>query len=93
MIDKTKIFPQNDLFNFNTDNPAVNRVEDKIRHTELAIKYTRQTVGLHQNKKNLIRLEKELKRQIFNYNKFDLFNVLSAEMDKSLMASLRMEYQ
>lgn len=84
MIDKDKIFPPNEFFTFNTDSPSINRIEDSIRRTELAIKYTKHTVRLHQNKKKLIKLEHELKRSIFQRNKFDLFNAMCKEIDKSL---------
>ncbi|MEX3625120.1 hypothetical protein [Viridibacillus arvi] len=92
MIVKNKIFPPNEFFEFKTDYPSINRIEDKIRYIELVIKYTRHTVRLHQNKKNLIKLEKELRREIFNSNKLDLFNVISEEIDKSLEKELNEQF-
>lgn len=84
MIDKNQIFPPNELFEFKTDSRSINRIEDRIRQLELAIKYTRHTVKLNQNKRNLKVLEQELKMSIYHHNKFDLFEVISREIDKRI---------
>lgn len=92
MIDKNKLFPSSELFKFNTDSPAINRAEDMLRKKELAIKYTRKTVRVHQNKKSLALLVDKLKNCIYQHNKFDLFKVVEREMDEQLSQSIKSQF-
>lgn len=93
MINKNDIFPPNELFEFKTDSPSINHIENRIRFTEQVISYTRHTVRLHQNKKKLLNLERKLKITIFNHNKCDLFNVISDKLDEELEDSIGKQFQ
>jgi hypothetical protein len=64
--------------------PAANEIRKRISNTELAIKYTKHTVRLKQNKKKLNNLHNELNRTIFNHNKFNLFNYMDELISKEL---------
>ncbi|MGH0831238.1 hypothetical protein ACQVTX_23470 [Bacillus pretiosus] len=92
MIDKNKLFPSSELFKFNTDSPAINRAEERVRKKELVIKYTRKTVRMHQNKKSLVLLVEKLKNCIYQHNKFDLFKVVEREMDEQLSQSIKSQF-
>ncbi|KMP65182.1 hypothetical protein TU57_10570 [Bacillus cereus] len=92
MIDKNKLFPSSELFKFNTDSPAINRAEKRVRKKELAIKYTRKTVRVYQNKKSLALLVEKLKNCIYQHNKFDLFKVVEREIDERLSQSIKSQF-
>ncbi len=92
MIDKNKLFPSSELFKFKTESPAINRAENMVRKKELAIRYTRKTVRIHQNKKSLALLVDKLKNCIYQHNKLDLFKVAEREMDEQLSQSIKSQF-
>jgi len=93
MADKHKLFPPNELYTFKLESTAIDKVEYKIRRTELANKYVKKTTRRHQNNKKLIRLENELKRAIYDNNKFDLLNVISAELDRRIPLAIEKSFE
>ncbi|MEK4025372.1 hypothetical protein [Sporosarcina sp. FSL W7-1283] len=66
------------------NHPSITRIERLISEVETANRYVKKTTRLHQNNKKLSRLNKELQRAIYQYNKFDLFNFLEEEMNKRI---------
>lgn len=93
MIDKHKLFPPNELYEFKLDSPTISKVEYKIERVELAKKYAKKTTRRHQINKKLIRLESELKHTILKYNEFDLFNAISEKLDIVIGLDLEKQFE
>ncbi|MED3976129.1 hypothetical protein P4639_22285 [Priestia megaterium] len=56
------------------DFPSVNKIKKDIKRVEIAISKANKTVRLHQNRKKLEHLNRELRLDIFRHNKFDVFD-------------------
>lgn len=74
------------------DFPSANEIRKRIANTELAIKYTKHTVRLKQNKKKLNNLHNELNRTILNHNKFNIFNYMEEIINKELEERLTEQF-
>ncbi|MFS0905658.1 hypothetical protein AB3N02_21680 [Priestia aryabhattai] len=66
------------------DFPTALEIKKEIANTKLAIKHTKKTVRLHQNKKKLVGLEKKLQIKIYQHNKFKIFDFICEKLDGEL---------
>lgn len=70
------------------DYPSVDRVKARIEDLKVSIRYTNKTVRKHQNKKMMIRLELELKRAIWQSNRFRVFGIVEKEIDRMIKEAI-----
>jgi len=80
-------------FKFNKDFPSADRIREQIANLEMAIRLTKKTVRLHQNKKKLVSLNEKLQRTIFQHNKFDLFDLIEKKLNEELSRSIKEQFK
>lgn len=71
--------------------PSAIELEKEIANVQLAIRHTRKSVRLHQNKKKLKSLDKKLALKIYRYNQYHMLEYLDyivGERMKSYLKSL-----
>ncbi|MEH7209976.1 hypothetical protein V7094_27820 [Priestia megaterium] len=80
-------------FKLNKDFPSADRIRERIANLEMAIRLTKKTVRLHQNKKKLIALNEKLQYTIFQHNKFDLFDHIEQKLNEELDRAIKDQFE